>query len=408
MTPPPESAAPIIAAGLAYWSDWIEPFNRTPTPLFVSKEPLILHAATLGVALKETRQAAAKLMLAIFPLLEYSGLWLAWRPLLESFPNYFDQFDLPTRAYLLNRLGQIYRMLVDLPQATAVHEQALAIAERLPDDKILRHAVHFQLSVDYLKAGRYAQAKEHALEVQRLAANIPEIEIGLASAYNTLAQIAWNTGENEEMERWSLLAIPIWEKHKLSAELARTLMSLGEARLLQGELDKAIAIFQQSLAESRKAGSLSDAVQAKYNIGYAYMQHRQYSQAEPIFREAGAELQRDSRQYPFQWAQIINNIGYVILRQDRYGEAEPFLRQGVALWREMGNGLGEANCMESLAESLCGQGRAAEGSELYREALRLVISERHKPGAADLYEAIYKEYAAHCPDMIDVELPEQL
>jgi tetratricopeptide (TPR) repeat protein len=408
MIPPRESAAPIIAAGLAYWTKWVKPFKRTPTPLFVSKEPLILHAATLGAALQETRQAAVELSLAIFPLLECSGLWPAWRPLLELFRDHLDQFDQRTQVILLNRLCQIYRMRLKLTEATAMHEQSLAIVAQLPDDKILRHTVHFQLGEDYWRIHRYAEAKEHALEAIRLATNIPEAEIGLANSYNTLALIAWNTGKTEELERWSLLAISIWERHNLLVELARTLIGLGEARARQGKLEEAIAIYEQSMVEARKVGSLIDVVKAKYSAGCAYMNYEQYSRAEKFFRDAGAELQRHSHQYPFNWAQIVNNIGGMLIRQGRHGEAESFLRQAVLLWRQMGDDLGEANSMDSLAEALCGQGRAAEGCDLYREALRLIISQRHEPGAANLYDAIYKEYVAHCPGMIDDDLPQQL
>lgn len=403
-----DGLTPFIARGLDKLSDWIKQFGRTPTPKFITRRDEILHAVTLAMEFPSTRPTAVALTLAVFPLIENSDSWVPWRPLFETFPNYFDEFDLPTRAYLLNRLGQLYRLSGQMRQAIAIHQDALALAEQTPNDKLLLHAVQFQLGEDYLRVNDLAKAEAYAQRAYQTIADNPDQEIAVANAALTLGYVMRLADQRDEAVRWYRTAVSIYQKHQQSVELARALTNLGVVLVEQGQFAEGLSVYKQATAEGEKGGSYYQLIWLKYNMGVLYMAQKRYDLAEVKFREAAHDIRRNAWQDLRLQAQIDNNLGYVILNQGRYSEAESYLRQALDIWNQLEDDLGAANCLESVAESVWEQDRKAEGCALYRQALTLVVNQRGKYGAANLYQEILAAYRAHCPETADDNFPDHL
>jgi tetratricopeptide (TPR) repeat protein len=59
----------------------------------------------------------------------------------------------------------------------------------------------------------------------------------------------------------------------------------------------------------------------------------------------------------------------VALGRASYAEADQLYQQALAIYRQIGNRLGEANCLKSLGEVARMQARYAEAAGLYHQAL---------------------------------------
>lgn len=397
-----QDAAPIIAAGIAYWSDWVEQLNRVPTPAFLRKHDLIWHTAKMAVKIQETRQATATLTLSTFPLVEASGHWPQWMALLEKLTSHFDDINQELQPVLLNRLAQLYRLSRRFSEAEALHLRASDLAGQFSIEGLMQGAILFQLAEDYREMQRPDLAKEAILRALQFVTQGPRSDILLASSTHTLAQINQVRGNLQEAIVWYKKSIEVWQRTNQPVELARVLNNFAVVLLAQGKFEEALTAYQQVLAQLENVSSPSDVALAKYNIGCCYMHHEQYEQAEAMFRETALFMRQQIWTPPFRQVQNTQNLGFVILKQGRFSEAEAFLRQSGVIWAELGDELGLANCLDSLAEALCNQGELEEGCRLYRQALALLVQYPDDPQAKAMYAEFSQPYAAFaCEELLD-------
>lgn len=397
-----QDATPIIAAGLTYWSGWVEQLNRVPTPAFLGKHDLIKHTAKMAVKIRETRQAATELVLLAFPLIEASGHWPEWVSLLETLTSHFDDINQELRPIVLNRLGQLYRMDRRFSGAVAMHHDAFELAVQLAIEGLMQGAILHQLAEDYRQLQRFDLAKEYILRAMQFVTHGPRSDMHLGMSSYIRSQIELAAGDVAEATVWLEKSIEVFQRINQPVELARAYTGYGQISMAQGQFDKAIEAYQKSLLELERASSPAEVALAKYNIGCGYMNLEQYEQAEAVFREA-AVFMRQQIWMPLIWqVQNTHNLGHVIVKQGRFSEAEAFLRESEAMWMQMGDELGLASCWDSLAEALCKQGRLEEGCRLYRKALALLAKYPDNPQAQAMVAEFSQPYAAfNCEELVD-------
>ena len=392
MSQPRQDPAPIIAASLNYWSGWVEGLNHSPTPAFVQKHELILHAVKMGLGLTATRRAAVDLTLATFVAAYGSGGWADWRPIYEQINAAWNGPDDALRVRVLSRLGQCYCLSDQLERATAVHHEAETLAAQLPPDNLLACEIAFQLTEDYRRRAKYERAKEYALAAWRLVENDETQPVWRATIANSLGLIDWATGAFVEADKWLTMAADCWRPLSRPVELGRTLSNLGVALEGRQKFDEALVVYRQAFTHLDGTAAWIDKLKVQYNIGVILFNKEEYEQAENIFREANAAIaQRLASGVMFR-AYISHSLGNAISKQGRFSEAEPFLRQAINAWDVLGDKLNQGNSWAALAEALTGQAQTEAACAASRQALILLEAQRHIPRGERLYQEQLQAY----------------
>ena len=169
-----------------------------------------------------------------------------------------------------------------------------------------------------------------------------------------------------------------------SDQLAQTLFRLGEARMLNGELEVAESLLTEARDRAVVQGgvdhTLTLAIQGK--LGRLYERLGRVDQARMLLTTV---LERTRAQHSDDHealAQALNDLAAVALTQGNYAEVEPLLREAIILNRERDRRTSAdpanpspsprtATLINNLGLVVYFQGRQAAAETLYREALTI-------------------------------------
>jgi non-specific serine/threonine protein kinase len=156
------------------------------------------------------------------------------------------------RARLLNRLGGFNWKQGDYAEATIYHEHALAVQERLGDEREVSRSLQ-NLAIIAGKQGDYARSRqllERSLLIERAAEHLPAIGVIL----NNLAIIARHEGNYGQAEVLLSESLEIKRRSGERVGIAISLKNLGSVILLQGRVQEAADLFCQSLGLRQEIG----------------------------------------------------------------------------------------------------------------------------------------------------------
>ena len=140
--------------------------------------------------------------------------------------------------------------------------------------------------------------------------------------------------------------------------LAReSLLTLGRARIADGDPDSAIALFAEAETAATTVGDLALLGMARFNAGYLHLTRGDYRQAELRLEEARETLVAAGHHHGA--ARSLAGLGSVALHEQRTADAERHLRQSIELARTVGD-LG----ILAWALELLGANRAATDPKL--------------------------------------------
>lgn len=167
------------------------------------------------------------------------------------------------------------------------------------------------------------------------------------------------------------------QEHQLWA-----LNNLGVAYGIRGECDRSVAHLTEALALVDILDSATAQARVLSNLGMALIAQGDYRQAIIHLRKS-IELQQN-RPTPFGVAQSLFNLGLALLRDQRYEEAVSPLQEALAHYRRAHYRSGEASTHELLGAALAGLGRTAQARTHWREA-RVILAEMRDPRAEALH-----------------------
>jgi non-specific serine/threonine protein kinase len=233
----------------------------------------------------------------------------------------------PERSMALQAAGILAFHLGDFPAAHAYHEDSLAMARDLGDQKgIVRATV--SLGNLRLRQGDLTTAQTLCEEALAISRNLAD---------------PWLTQQS--------------------------LNGLGNVAGAMGEYPRAQSLFEESLAIARERADHVRIAILLNNLGYAKFQQGDYSAARALHEESLAirrELE-DSGGIAYS----LSGLGDIALQQGDYSAAGAFLREAISIRRELGDKMGVAELMEKQAAVIGAIGNARHAAHLGGAAERL-------------------------------------
>jgi predicted ATPase/class 3 adenylate cyclase len=159
-----------------------------------------------------------------------------------------------------------------------------------------------------------------------------EVRVHALNAASILASIQTDWPESKRFAEESRAL----SKQLGDPSLAReSLLTLGRARIAEGDPEGALALFEETEAAAAAAGNLALLGMARFNAGYLELTRGDYAQAQLRLEAARETLVGAGHHHGA--ARSLAALGSVALHEQRTGDAERNLRQSIELARTVGD-----------------------------------------------------------------------
>jgi predicted ATPase len=192
---------------------------------------------------------------------------------------------------------------------------------------------------------------------------------GLAASLSVFAQLLIWQGENDRAlrlyeESMALFeeAGNVWWKHHMLAGTGWTSQALGDYK-------RANTSFQQAMAWSRESGDLEHCHFLLSCLGTLSLEQSHYEQALNYFQES-VSLARMFKN-KFQLSRILRGMGQINIYLGRYTQAKTFLEESLSIERDLGNPWDPAWTLTLLGRAARLEGDYEQAGNHYAEGLRL-------------------------------------
>jgi non-specific serine/threonine protein kinase len=233
----------------------------------------------------------------------------------------------PERAMALEAAGLLAYHLGDFPAARAYHEDSLAIARELSDQRGIARAAN-SLGDLHLRQGDFAAARALCEEALAISRNLQDPWLTQQSL-NGLGNVAGSMGEHRMAQSLYEQSLTIARQRADRVRIAIFLNNLGYGAFLQGDYSAARARHEESLAIRREL---------KDSGGIAYS---------------------------------LSGLGDVALQQGDYSTAGAFVREALSIRRELGDKMGIVELLEKQAAVIGAIGNALQAAHVGGAAERL-------------------------------------
>ena len=151
---------------------------------------------------------------------------------------------------------------------------------------------------------------------------------------------------------------------------ARSLHTLGEIDLRQGNREEALNKLREALALHERLGRTGSSCQTQMaevliTLGIAHSEMGQYGRALFFLNQARQIAKRS----PNTFAKVINSLGSLLLEQEDYAAAETYFDQSLRIYRSGGNEREEARVLLNLAVVKERQGHHDEALHLFEQTM---------------------------------------
>ena len=262
------------------------------------------------------------------------------------------------RFKALAERGRILYDLGDVDTALACHQQYLHEA----DDNHHRVRALEALGTTLRHTGRFQEAREHYQASLALAEKIM-YPSGRAKALEGLGTYHHLLGHDDEAQRCLTMAYTLF---KSAGDIGGQVTTLNWLGLVQsyGEIDKAIATFNEALLLARKINRWNDVVILLDNLGENYQELFAIEKAVQIHQEA---LQlAEEKQLNFILSDLYRNLGVELGYLERFEEATHYLLLALEMSQQAKDVEIEAQVLYSLAVTETGQGHVSQAEQLAR------------------------------------------
>ncbi|TYQ27329.1 tetratricopeptide repeat protein [Pseudanabaena sp. UWO311] len=295
---------------------------------------------------------------------------------------------------ILDSLGRAYRNLEQYQKAIDVYQQALAIKKQIGDRKGESDILD-GLGRAYKNLEQYQKVidvYQQALAIDRELGN-RDTEVRLLSilggAYNILEQyqkaIDFYQQSLAIVKQISSVACALdsistdcLKERNIEGDL---LFSIGNAYYQISDYQKAIDLFQQSLAIKKQIGDLNGQADSLSNLASVYLAIGQYQKIIDFYQQALAiKRQIGDRK---DEGKLLSNLGSVYLSLGQHQRAIDFYQEALAIAKQIRDRDSEVSSLSNLASVYNLLGQYQRAIDLYQQALAIVkqISNRGYEGA---------------------------
>ena len=161
---------------------------------------------------------------------------------------------------------------------------------------------------------------------------------------------------------------------------ARALNALAVCMYGSGDVQRIVAVAEESAALFRQAGDRHGVAHAPGMIGFAMLQMGELDRATEIFGEVleNLEKQRDA----WTSAHILNHMAVAPLRRGDYRRAAECAEEALALTEQTGDGLAAQTAFQILAKAAWASGEYEEASRYFRASLWVAFELADRVNAA--------------------------
>jgi adenylate cyclase len=278
--------------------------------------------------------------------------------------------DAVEEAALLARRANLAYHSGDGPGIVRYAAQALEKA-RPSSDKALIAAALRQLGIGHEFAGRFPQAEAAYREVLQLEGDTEHRRLS-AGVYNSLGEMARAAERFQEAVVWYE---KFNEEHKRRFPGKANLTYLGNvgaAYVGLGQPKRALALFDECIAEKRRTGYLSFLSEIYYYRGMAHLALEKTqaaaSDAETAYRLASENRETEMLGLALRLYAAVQRAGASAALPDLSSDPAENLRQSVRIFEQGGKRGEEARSRWALARALSGEGRCNEAAAELRKA----------------------------------------
>lgn len=369
LQPPPSSRfVRGLLATLDYWQRHTAVLNDAISRSLNPDFPNVVRVVEMGLALPETWQETAVLILQCFFWVEGTGRVPQWQPLLEKCLVAMPASNPWLHFRLLKQLGQFQRIRWDLATAVATFQQAGTIAHSLQDAQASAE-IHMNLCQTYQRQHRYTEAQA---EGEKALNQFAQTEQRLrATVHHALGQIATDQGQYAIAESHFQRALTLFQTGATTiTDLTRTMNALAWTYQDQNKFEQAQQLYEKAgrlLAETDKE---EDKIRTAINLGSLLYSLQTYDQAEVAFRQADKMLRAQPGLTELK-AHTANNLGCVLRQQQAWESAQRYHHESIHLFRLLGNVLPLANAIGNLGKTYMAQGVYLAALAHFAEAQQL-------------------------------------
>lgn len=361
-----------IVANVHYWEERTLPLTeRTWSELDVMR-PALLRALRLSSALPGGAVTSALrndwFVLAgrLNNYVEQRGYGFLWRPVLEQLVARFQ--DEPGRqVYLLNQLGNLWRLERRLDKAVEAHKSAEATALAVRDEAAQAQA-WLNLGTDYLRQRRLDEAWAYGRLAVAYYEPLGDVTQELGAVYNLLGLVHRGRNSADAAINQLRRAVDIWLHLNRQAEAGRCYNNLALAYQEDNRFQEALTCFRDAQAILGPTASVLDKTLVALSEGALHFQMGDIAAAGALFD--GIDLDFLHRVgHRFYTALTLNNRANVAAARRQFTEGVALAEASIAVWRELGDKMRLADSLDTLATALLGLGRRVEARAALEEAL---------------------------------------
>jgi non-specific serine/threonine protein kinase len=206
----------------------------------------------------------------------------------------------------------------------------------------------------------------------------PEERAELGLRLTVALWLFWNVHGLGSESRW--LETLLEDSGARSAARAKALNGAGWAAVGRGEYERAITMFEESLASFGELGDKTGAATSLAYLGMAVLRQGDSERVKALRDEAEALRWEPLDRRAI--SQLLSFLGAATWYEGDHYRAVALFEENLALSRELGDARGIAQTIGSLGITAMGQGDPERAAALLKEALRPFWELKDKPGMA--------------------------
>jgi predicted ATPase/KaiC/GvpD/RAD55 family RecA-like ATPase len=271
------------------------------------------------------------------------------------------------QQYVLEKLGDIQRLVGELDSSMKYWSDAVQLARQLRDEGDISRLHRKMANLLWDEVGDAKRAKEHHDEALKILESKPE-SVELASLYEDLAHMYYRTGDMTKARSWGEKALSLAQQLNAYEVISNSYASLGTILSFTGNRSKGAECLEKSLKIALDNGHMETALRAYNNL--ASVLPAEENQRRLECTEKGFELGRKIGHIGLT-SFIGTNLAWAYLEMGKLNKALSLAEESLALDRKSNN-------LPNLAFSLAALGwihqRAGDwdkSEQYYKESLDL-------------------------------------
>ncbi|WP_291869506.1 tetratricopeptide repeat protein [Maribacter sp.] len=273
------------------------------------------------------------------------------------------------QSYALNQLGRRYRAYSQFAKAISLHNQALNAAHTKSNLEFKVYSLNM-LSVVYRRTDAIKTALDYSQEALELAETVENPSDGLKRSINVSLNGIGNIYQT--LEQYDLAIKQFQRSMLLEKDLGNELgiainhQNIGECQEAKQDLTAALQSYLTSLAYNEKINSDMGRIICKNSIAQIFIKQKKINKALAILEPALADSKSLGDKYITSAVQI--NLGKALMQINLYSEAEKNILEGLRLAKKhnLPSSISQANL--NLSELYEKQGDYKKSLNYYKTA----------------------------------------